>query len=60
MYKSHEYDILREKNPRLYIPGHDKVGELRSKKKPYINDPDNKMFLYGAPRDIWFGIKITF
>ncbi|MFB0516565.1 MAG: carboxypeptidase-like regulatory domain-containing protein [Candidatus Neomarinimicrobiota bacterium] len=60
IYDSPEYDNLREKNPGMFIPGNDKVGEFRSKKKPYINDPDNMMFLYGAPRDIWFGIKISF
>jgi len=60
IYDSPEYDLLREKYPGMFIPGDDKVGELRSDKKPYINDPDNTMFLYTHPRDIWFGMKISF
>ncbi|UCH62515.1 MAG: TonB-dependent receptor [Fidelibacterota bacterium] len=60
IYDSPEYDDLREKNPGQFIPGDDEVGELRSLDKPYINDPDNMMFLYGAPRDIWLGMKINF
>ncbi|MBO8130054.1 MAG: TonB-dependent receptor [Candidatus Marinimicrobia bacterium] len=60
MYDDPIYDNLREQNPGYYIPGNDKVGELRSDDKPYINDPDNKMFLYGYPRQIWFGLEINF
>ncbi|UCD36911.1 MAG: carboxypeptidase-like regulatory domain-containing protein [Fidelibacterota bacterium] len=60
IYDSDEYDSMRDKNPGMFIPGNDKVGELRSEKKPYINDPDNMMFLYDLPRDIWFGLKISF
>jgi hypothetical protein len=59
-WDSPEYDVLREKNPGLFIPGNDKVGDLRSKDKSYINDPDNPEFLYGLPRDIWFGISFNF
>ena len=43
-----------------YVSGDDKPGDMRSDDKPYINDPDNKMWLYGEPRDIWFGINISF
>jgi outer membrane receptor protein involved in Fe transport len=60
IYDSPEYDLLREKNPGMFIAGDDEVGELRSDKKSYINDPDNTMFLYTHPRDIWFGMKISF
>jgi outer membrane receptor protein involved in Fe transport len=64
MYDSPEYDDLRNDPTNqakgYYTPGNDKVGDLRSKDKPYINDPNNKMFLYGLPRDIWFGIKFNF
>lgn len=60
MYDSPEFDDLRNQNPGYYIAGDDKVGELRSDSKPYINDPDYSYFIYGQPRDIWFGLKIDF
>ena len=60
IYDSPEYDNLRELNPGMYIAGNDKVGDLRSASKPYINDPDNAMFLFGEPRNIWFGARIEF
>jgi outer membrane receptor protein involved in Fe transport len=62
MYASSEYDDLRNApgNEGLFIPGDDEVGDLRSADKPYINDPDNKMFLYGYPRNIWFGVRVNF
>ncbi len=61
MYNSPAYDQLRQQNPGLYIPGNDKVGDLRSGSKPYINDPDYaSVFLYGQPRDIWLGIRVDF
>ncbi len=42
-----------------YVAGDDRPGDMREE-KPYINDPDNKMWLYGEPRDIWFGINVSF
>ena len=61
MYASPDFVTLRQAYPGLYIPGNDKVGDLRSSTKPYINDPDlASIFLYGQPRDIWFGLKIDF
>lgn len=60
MYDSPEFDDLRNQNPGYYLPGDDKVGELRSSDKPYINDPDYSYFIHGQPRDIWFGLKIDF
>lgn len=60
MYNSSEFDRLREANPGYYIPGDDKVGELRSDEKPYINDPNYDFFLFGRPRDIWFGVRVDF
>ncbi len=61
MYDSEEFDVLREQNPGKYIAGNDKIGDLRSDDKPYINDP-NLMDLWGfiQPRDIWFGIRVQF
>jgi outer membrane receptor protein involved in Fe transport len=59
MYDDPRYDTLRENNPGLYLPGDDQPGYLR-KDKSYINDPDNQMFLYGYPRQIWWGIDISF
>ncbi len=61
LYNSSEYDAKRKEKPGSYLPGEDEVGELRSAEKPYINDPDYaSYFMYGEPRDIWFGIKIDF
>ncbi len=61
MYNSAAYDQLRQQYPGYYIAGNDKVGDLRSSSKPYINDPDYaSVFLYGQPRDIWFGMKVDF
>jgi len=59
-YNSPEYDQLRAQNPGYYLPGDDKVGDLRSESKSYINDPDYSYFVFGQPRDIWFGIKVDF
>jgi outer membrane receptor protein involved in Fe transport len=64
MYDSPVYDALRaieaNKKAGLYQPGSDKIGDLRSSDKPYINDPDvADIWLYGYPRDIWFGVTIN-
>jgi len=59
MYNSPAFDQLRAQNPGLYIGGNDKVGELRSASKSYINDPNySSLFLYTQPRDIWFGMRV--
>jgi hypothetical protein len=60
LYNSSEFDDLRNSNPGSYIAGEDEIGDLRSEEKPYINDPDYSYFIYGQPRDIWFGLKIDF
>jgi len=60
IYQSSEFDIKRSQNPGLYLPGNDKPGDLRSEDKPYIDDPDYSYFIYGQPRDIWFGLRIDF
>ena len=60
MYNSTKFDQLRKNNPGEYIAGNDKVGDLRSSSKPYINDPNYSFFLYDQPRDIWFGMKVDF
>ena len=60
IYKSSEYDALRTANPGMYISGNDRIGELRSAKKPYINDPNYSFWLYEQPRDIWFGVRFSF
>jgi hypothetical protein len=59
-YGSSEYDDLRDEENGLFMPGNDKIGDLRSSDKPYINDPDYSYFIFGQPRDIWFGIKVDF
>ncbi len=60
MYNSPLYDALRTQFPGLYVAGNDKVGDLQSSSKPYINNPDNDFFIFGQPRDIWFGIRVDF
>ena len=43
-----------------YTAGDDEPGDLRSEDKPYINDPNNALWIYGEPRDIHLGIEIRF
>ncbi|MDZ7722644.1 MAG: hypothetical protein U5R06_07465 [candidate division KSB1 bacterium] len=59
-YDSPKYDQLRERYPGYFIPGDDKVGDLRSSDQSYINDPKNTYWYYGRPRDIWFGLRFSF
>jgi hypothetical protein len=42
------------------VQGEDKLGELRSASKSYINDPNYDIFTWGQTRQIWFGIKVDF
>jgi len=60
IYNTSAYDLLRDQNPGLYIPGNDKIGDLRSEEKPYINDPNNSFWFFSNPRDIWFGMRVEF
>ncbi len=60
LYGSKSYDKLREQNPGYYVAGNDKVGDLRSDDKPYINDPNNSFWIFSQPRDIWFGMRVEF
>lgn len=60
LYDSPEYDALRENYEGYFLSGDDEVGDLRSAEKPYINDPDLPLWLYGEPRDIWVGFKLNF
>ena len=60
IYNSPEFDEKRSQSPGLYLPGNDKPGDLRSEEKPYINNPDYTYFIYGEPRDIWFGLRVDF
>jgi len=60
MYNSQEFDQLRQQEPGKYIAGDDKPGELNSADKSYIDNPDYSYFIFGQPRDIWFGLKIDF
>ena len=60
MYASSDFDQVRNPSKGLYMPGNDKPGDLRSDDKPYIDDPDYSYFIFGQPRDIWFGIRIDF
>jgi hypothetical protein len=66
VYDDPRYDGLRSSNEGLpenewkYVAGNDKVGDLRSKDKPYINDPDLDLLRYLERRQIWFGVKVHF
>ena len=60
MFDSPEFNDLREKNPGYFVGGDDKVSDLRSNDKNYINDPNYSFWLYGYPRDIWFGLRMDF
>ncbi len=57
-YNDSYYDPIRTATD--YQTGNDKIGDLRSADKPYINDPNNDIFTYGNPRQIWFGIRFDF
>jgi len=59
-YSDPFYDSIRDEERGLYIAGDDKIGDLRSSDKPYINDPNNDIFLFGNPRTVWFGFTIDF
>lgn len=60
MYNSPEFDQLRLQEPGKYIAGNDQPGDLNSADKPYIDNPDYTYFIFGQPRDIWFGLRIDF
>ena len=59
-YSQSYYDPIRDEENGYYIPGDDKLGDLRSDEKPYINDPDNEIFTFGLVREVWFGIRFDF
>lgn len=52
-------DPLFEDNP-TYEAGNDKVGELNSVDKPYINDPNITFLAFHNPRTFVFGVKLDF
>jgi outer membrane receptor protein involved in Fe transport len=43
-----------------YEPGNDKVGDLKSEDKPYINDPNITFLAFHNPRTLVFGLKMDF
>jgi hypothetical protein len=43
-----------------YEGGNDKVGDLNSEDKPYINDPNVTFLAFHNPRTIVFGVKMDF
>ena len=62
-YSDPVYNALRASSgdPNAYQPGNDKIGDMNSPDKPYIHNPVYaNLFLYGQPRDIWFGLKVDF
>jgi hypothetical protein len=52
-------DPVFEDNP-TYEAGNDKVGELCSEEKPYINDPNITFLAFHNPRTFVFGVKLDF
>jgi outer membrane receptor protein involved in Fe transport len=61
VYDSPDYEKLRKQsNYTLYMPGNDEVGDLRSDGKSYINDPNYSYWIYGAPREVWTGVRLEF
>ena len=60
MYDSPQFDTFREQFPGLYVVGNDKPGDLRSDDKPYINDPNQALWMFVWPRDLWFGVNVYF
>jgi hypothetical protein len=52
-------DPIFEDNPQ-YEAGNDKVGDLRSEEKPYINNPNITFLAFHNPRTFVFGVKLDF
>jgi outer membrane receptor protein involved in Fe transport len=42
------------------VVAEDKVGDLRSSDKPWINDPNVDLFTFSNKRSVWFGIRFDF
>ena len=42
------------------VSGEDKVGDMHSSSKPWINSPNADLFSYGTTRSVWMGIKFDF
>jgi len=43
------------------VRGEDHIGDVRSSKKPHINNPNLDIFTFGnEPRSIWIGLRIDF
>ena len=38
----------------------DKIGDMRSSDKPWINSPNVDLFTYGYTRAVWMGIRFDF
>jgi hypothetical protein len=52
-------DPLFELYPQ-YEAGNDKVGDIKSDEKPYINDPNITFLAFHNPRTFVFGVKLDF
>ncbi|MBN2011241.1 carboxypeptidase-like regulatory domain-containing protein [candidate division KSB1 bacterium] len=55
-----DYDWNDFKNYVNSLKSGDKLGDLRSADKPYINDPQYPFWLFGQPRDVWVGMQFSF
>ena len=47
-------------SPGEKVSGEDKVGDMHSSSKPWINSPNADLFSYGYTRSVWLGIKFDF
>jgi len=60
MYGGTEDATKEEYAAAGYVAGNDKVGDVKSKDKPYINMPNRGFLTYLNPRTFFFGLKFNF
>jgi outer membrane receptor protein involved in Fe transport len=58
MYKSAEFDALRDVDRGKYIAGDDQVGDVKSSDKPYIDMPNRDFMYYQDLRYVTFGLRV--
>ena len=54
------YAESKYKNNPQFVAGNDKVGDYRSKDKPYINMPNEDSWAWNPPRSFQIGIRASF
>ena len=43
-----------------YLPGNDRIGDVKSDEKPYIDMPNRDIFTFYNMRAVFFGLKVYF